>query len=360
MTSLNKRLALSVATLCLVVVSACSGPKSAPTSTPASLTVELVKPQRTSWPLQLKASGALQAWQEAVISAETGPLRIASLQVDVGSWVKRGTVMATLAPDTVLADRDRLRGLVAEADANLAQADSDVVRANQVGESGALSAQQIQKYKVAQRTARASLQQQQAQLRATEIQLAQTHVIAADDGLVSSRSALLGKVVSSGEELFRLIRQGRIEWQAELDAQQLAQVKTGQTAQVTLPGGQQVAGVVRLVSPTLSNTTSRGLVYVQLPAPSPARAGMYGSGVINIGAADVLTLPDTAVIMRDGRAHVFVVGADKRARQVAVTPGDRRDGRVAVTGLDADAKVVKSGAAFLSDGVTVRVTGAAQ
>jgi len=359
LTSLLKRAAATgAAVLCLAAFSACSPPNNAPKSTPASLTVEVTQPQSTTWPRQIHASGALAAWQEAVISAETGSLRITSLQADVGSWVKRGNVLATLSRDTLLADRDRLQGVVAEAQANLAQADSDVARAAQVGASGALSAQQIQKYEVTQRTARATLQQQKAQLRATEIQLQQTNVVAVDDGVISSRSALLGKVATAGDELFRLVRQGRIEWHAELNAQQLAQVKAGQAAQVTLPDGQRVAGAVRLVSPTLSTTTSRGIAYVQLPPGSAARAGMYGDGVINVGSARVLTLPDTALVLRDGRAYVFVVDADKRVRQQQVATGDRRDGKVEVRGLAPSASVVKSGASFLSDGVTVRVAAA--
>lgn len=345
---------------CVLLMSACSasdetGDDAAAT---ASLTVEVVIPERLSWPRQLTASGALKAWQEAVISAETGSLRIATLQADVGSRVRHGTVLATLARDTLLADQSRLRAGLAEAQANLAKAVSDVERARQVEASGALSAQQIQQYRVAEQTAGATVASARAQLRSTEIQLGQTNIVAVDDGVVSSRTALLGKVVTAGEELFRLVRQGRIEWQAELDAKQLAQVRAGQTARVTLPGGQVVAGTVRLVSPTLSGDTSRGIVYVQLPAGSPAQAGMYGNGVIETGAGAVLAVPDTALVLRDGRSYVYLLQQDNRVKQQAVTVGQRRDGRVAVTGVPADARVVKNGGPFLSDGVLVRLVGA--
>lgn len=324
----------------------------------ASLTVEADKPERRSWPRELTASGALRPWQEAIISAETGPLRIASLQADVGSRVRRGTVLATLARDTVLADQARLRAALTEAQANLSKADSDVARARQVEASGALSAQQIQQYRVTQQTAQAAVASARAQLRSVDIQLGQTRIVAVDDGVVSSRSALLGKVVASGEELFRLVRQGRIEWQAELDATQLAQVRAGQASRVTLPGGAIVTGTVRLVSPTLNGDTSRGIVFVRLPLVSSAQAGMYGSGVIETGAAEVTTIPDTALVLRDGRSYVYLLLQGNTVKQQAVIVGQRRDGRVAVTGVPANARVVKTGGPFLSDGVTVRVTAA--
>lgn len=321
----------------------------------SSLTVRAVKPQTLTWPRQLTANGALAAWQEAVISAETGALRIATIEADVGTWARKGQVLATLARDSLLADRARLQAQVTEAQANLDKAASDVARARQVGDSGGLSAQQIESYRVTQRTAQATLASARAQLRSVEIQLGQTSVRAVDDGVVSSRSALLGKVVSAGEELFRMVRQGRIEWQAELDAQQLAQVQAGQVARVTLPDGQTVEGTVRLVAPTLDGNTSRGIAYVQLPARSAARAGMYGSGMIETGSAEMMTLPDSAVVLRDGKSYVFLIQSGNKVKQQVVTAGQRRDGRIAVEGLTANAEVVETGGAFLSDGVTVRV-----
>ena len=54
-------------------------------------------------------------------------------------------------------------------------------------------------------------------------------------------------MASAGTELYRLIRQGRIEWRAELDARQLAAVREGQPARVEVPGRATVAGKVRLV-----------------------------------------------------------------------------------------------------------------
>ncbi len=320
-----------------------------------ALTVEAVKPQRLIWPRQVNANGALAAWQEAIISAETGPYRIATIDADVGTWARKGQVLATLARDSLLADQARLRAAVAEAQANLGKAASDVERARLVGNSGALSAQQIESYQVSQRTAQASLDSARAQLRSTEIQLGQTSIRAVDDGVVSSRSALLGKVVSSGEELFRMVRQGRIEWQAELDAQQLAQVRVGQAARVTLPDGQLVEGKVRLVAPTLSTSTSRGIAYVQLPPRSAARAGMYGSGVIDTQSIEVMTLPDSAVVLRDGKSYAFVIDRYNKVKQQVITTGQRREGRIEVGGLSAAVEVVQTGGAFLSDGVSVRV-----
>ena len=173
---------------------------------------------------------------------------------------------------------------------------------------------------------------------------------------MASRTGVLGNVVSAGTELFRLVRQGRVEWRAEVDARQLAQIREGQGARVTLPTGQTVDGRVRLVGPVLSTDTGRALVYVSLPTDSPARAGMFAEGVLALPDESASTVPQTALVARDGRDYVYLLEPGDKVRSVAVTVGRRRDGRVEITaGLTADARVVASGGAFLSDGARVTV-----
>ncbi|SDU54809.1 RND family efflux transporter, MFP subunit [Pseudomonas mediterranea] len=321
----------------------------------SSLSVEVVQARSQLWPQLLFANGALAPWQEAVINAETSGLRIASLEADVGSRVKKGQLLATLASDTVLAEESKQKALVAQAEANLEQARSNDRRARVVGQGGALSEQQREDYRIKVALAEADLAGARAELQSTRIRLRQTRIVAVDDGIISARTALLGKVLSAGDELFRLVRDGRIEWQAELDARQLAQVQAGQVARLTLPGGQSLEGQVRLVSPTLSTKTSRALVYISLPTGSPAQAGMYASGQIELAPREALTVPDTAVILRDGRSYVFTLNDDMHVVQRPVVVGRRMHEAVEIlSGLDDQAaRIVRAGGAFLNDGASV-------
>ncbi|KOY00812.1 hemolysin secretion protein D [Pseudomonas nunensis] len=320
----------------------------------SSLSVEVVQARRQQWPQLLSASGALAPWQEAVISAETSSLRIASLEADVGSRVKKGQLLATLAPETVLAEESKQQALVAQAVASLQQANSNDRRAGIVGQGGALSEQQREDYRIKVATAKADLAGAKAELQTAQIRLKQTRIVAVDDGIISSRTALLGQVPTAGDELFRLVRDGRIEWQAELDARQLSRVEAGQVARLTLPGGQSLEGQVRLVSPTLSTKTSRAVVYVALPKDSPAQAGMYASGQIELPPREALTVPDTAVILRDGRSYVFTLSDDSHVAQRPVEVGRRLMNSVEIlSGLDEPARIVRAGGAFLSDGASV-------
>ncbi|AMO93287.1 efflux transporter, RND family, MFP subunit [Collimonas fungivorans] len=296
-----------------------------------------------------------------MIGAETGSLRITELFADVGSVVKRGQLLARLADNSAAADVRKQEGAVIQARASLEKSQADLKRSQMAADSGALSSQKMDEYRITESIDRAALDSAEADLQSKRITLANTRVVAVDDGVISSRSALLGNVVSTGTELFRMVRQGRIEWQAELDAQQLARVQVGQPAHVRLPAGKIVNGTVRLVAPTLSTSTGRAIVYVSLAAGSVSQSGMFASGSIELAQTSALTLPESALVQRDGRNDVYVLSADgaRVARRTVVT-GRRMNGRVeVVSGIDVKARVVASGGAFLSDGVSVKVVEAA-
>jgi RND family efflux transporter MFP subunit len=321
-----------------------------------ALAVTLVAPIATDWPRLIEASGGLYAWQEGVIAAETGGMRVVEVAVDVGDKVRRGQVLARLNDSTVKAEVAQQQARVAQIRAALAEAQANGERARNVKNKGAMSEQQINQYLIAEEAAKANLAAAEAALEMERIRLDQTRVLAVDDGVISVRSATLGTVVQAGTELFRMVRQGRVEWRAELTAEQLAQIRPGQEARVRLPGGGIVTGKVRIQSPSLDANTRYGLVYVELPTDSPARPGMFAQGEIRIGASQALTLPESAVVLRDGSSFVFEVLTGDRVAQRKVETGRRGNGRVEVlSGLDTAARVVESGGAFLNDGDLVRV-----
>jgi len=322
----------------------------------AALTVTVTQPQPATLAMKVAANGSITAWQEASVGTEANGLRLAEVKVNVGDVVKRGQVLATFAPDTIAADLAQTRAAVAEAEATLAEAAANAQRARDLQTTGALSAQAIAQYLTAERTAQARLEAQRAAAKTQQLRLQQTQVLAPDNGIISARSATVGAVLPAGQELFRLIRGGRLEWRAEVPSSDLVQLKVGQTATIVASGGTAIKGTIRMVAPTVDPQTRNGIVYVDLPAPGPARAGMFARGEFEIGSGQALTLPQTAVLLRDGFSYVLRVDNDSKVAQTKVTVGRRAGDRVEITGgLDAKARVVASGGGFLADGDTVRV-----
>jgi RND family efflux transporter MFP subunit len=323
-----------------------------------SLTVTLTQAHRADLAVVVAANGNVAAWQEASIGAESNGWRLAEVHVNVGDVVRRGQVLASFVAEMAQADLAQSKASVAEAEANQAEAAANAQRARELQTTGALSAQQINQYLTAERTAQARLEALRASARVQQLRLAQTRVLAPDDGVISARSATVGAVVPAGQELFRLIRQGRLEWRAEVAAPDLAQIQPGMRVTVTPAGGKPVPGKVRMVAPTVDAATRNGLVYVDLPSAGPVavRAGMFARGEFDIARSSAMTLPQTAVLLRDGFSYVFKLVADSKVQQLQVGVGRRVGERIEITqGLDPAARVVATGAGFLADGDTVRV-----
>jgi RND family efflux transporter MFP subunit len=330
-----------------------------PVAAKPALSVVVTRPQRATLPLTVHANGNIAAWQEASIGTEANGLRLAEVRVNVGDVVKRGEILATFSPETMQVDLLQTRASLAEAEATLADAAANAERAQSLRATGALSEATINQYVTAERTARARLDAQRAALQARQIKVGQTAVVAPDAGVISSRSATVGAVLPAGQELFRLIRQGRLEWRAEVPSSDLAQIKPGARVKVTPAGGEPIAGIVRMVAPTVDPQTRNGIVYVDLPAPGSARAGMFARGQFEVGSATALTLPQSAVQLREGFSYVFKVGADNKVTQTKIDTGRRFGERIEVSGgLGADARVVAMGGGFLAEGDTVRIVDA--
>ena len=158
--------------------------------------------------------------------------------------------------------------------------------------------------------------------------------------------------------------------------------------------GGEVQGRVRMIAPTVDPQTRSALVYVDLPpmtqaggkvrsaglpqasaapsgkdrgsAPPQAREatsvgaalpGMFARGEFELGTTSGLTVPQRALVVRDGFNYVFRLSPDNRVSQVKVKTGRLAGDRAEiVSGLAADARIVVDGAGFLNDGDLVRVS----
>ncbi|WP_374489371.1 efflux RND transporter periplasmic adaptor subunit [Zoogloea sp.] len=349
---------------------ASAAPAGAASAAPAkpALVVTTVRASERNIERSFGANGNVAAWQEASIGAEAGDLRISAIHVNVGSPVKRGQLLAELDSEQPRAAQAQAAASLAEAEAAFTDAHANAERARQASASSALSAQQISQYLTAEATAQARVAAARASLQSAELRLRHTRVLASDDGIISLRAAnaSVGAVVPIGQELFRLIRQQRLEWRAEVPSAELDRIHAGQTVQITAPGGRQIKATVRTQSPAVDPQTRNGTVYVDLPADAtqgsnaPFKAGMYARGEFQLGSGPALTLPRQAVAMRDGFSYVFALGTDLHVRQLRIEVGRRDQDWVEVrSGLPAGTEVVASGAGFLNDGDLVRIAPAA-
>lgn len=329
-----------------------------PTQPKAALAVNLINAKRDFWSQTIHASGSIAAWQEAIVGSELGGTQLTEVLVNVGDVVKRGQLLARLSADTVRAELRQAQAQVEEAQAMLSEAQSNAARARSLEQQGFISAQQVIQSTTIEQTAQARLNAAHARLQMNLLHERQTRITAPDDGIIAARHATLGTVVQSGQELFRLIRQRRLEWRAEVDAEDVPRLQPGVDVKIHLAGTEPILGKVRITAPLIDTRTRNGLVYVDLPVHPALRAGMFAQGTFELGKTPALNVPESAVLLREGFHYVFSVDAESRARQIKVTVGRRFNNHIEIiSGLPADARIVASGAGFLTDGDRVNVVG---
>jgi RND family efflux transporter MFP subunit len=324
-----------------------------------ALTVTVTTPHESNWPVTVTASGAIAAWQESSVDAEVGGYRLTEVDVNVGDVVKRGQILARVNPDLLRAEESQLKASLAQAKATSAQAEVNRQRMVGLRDSGGISEQDVLQFVTQAQTAKAQVDYARAVLAQKEIQLRDADVRAPDSGTISSRSATLGTVVSVGQELFRLIRQNRLEWRGELTAPQMSQVSVDQVVHLSLPDGTTAQARVRSVAPALDSKSRLALVYADIAPGSNARAGMYASGQLIAAQKPALVIPSESIVVRDGASYVLALHDDSATPKVdrlSVTVGRRLGNEVEIVqGLDRMRRVVVQGAGFLNDGNVVRV-----
>lgn len=335
---------------------ATDAPAGAASEAKPSMTVTVEQPSSGNLGLSLEANGNVSAWQEASVGAEVSGLRLATVSANVGDRVKKGQVLATFVTATAQAESLQGKAAVMQAEANYENAKADADRARSIQDTGALSKSQIAQYLTAERVGFAQWEAAKAAYSASQVRLGNTSVKAPDDGVISARSATVGGVVGAGQELFRMVRQGRMEWRGEVTPSEVGRVKVGQTVQVTLATGTELPGSVRAISPTADLQTRNIIVYVDLPRHNELTAGTFAKGRFALGESAALTVPASAIVVRDGHNYVFVIGADNKASQRKVQTGRRVGERVELLdGLKSDEAVAVKGAGFLNEGDLVKV-----
>jgi RND family efflux transporter MFP subunit len=329
-----------------------------------ALTVTAIKPSMNQVAAKISVNGNVAAWQEASVGSESAGLRIENLYVNVGDVVKKGQVLASFASEAIKADVAQANAALLEATAFAQDAINNADRARGLQSSGAISKQQIGQYLTAEQTAKARVNAAKAVLDVQKLRLKYTQVVAPDAGVISSRTTTVGAVVGNGVELFKLIRQGRLEWRAEVISADLSKINSGMAVTMFAPNGAQAQGKVRVVAPTVDAHTRTGLVYVDIQADKNTKEsfkpGMFARGEFAISQSQALTIPQQAVVVRDGFTYVFKLNADLRVTQIKIQAGRRMATTAGefvevVSGLNPDTQVVSSGAGFLSDGDLVKL-----
>lgn len=330
------------------------------------LTVTTTKVTEQTVSRSMLVTGSLAAWDELPIGTQTSGLAIVEVLVDEGDSVKAGQLLARFDDSVLRADLASREASLREAEALATEADANIRRAEDLARTGAISTRDLDARRSTALTTKARVRVAEAARDQAAVRLKQTEVRSPTDGTVARRNARLGAVMSAGgTELFRIIRDDRVELVADVPEIDLRSMQVGQPAELSMTdaAGKPFVGTVRLISPVVDVKTRIGTVKIAVPHDPQLRPGMFVSARVTTGSQQAPVVPEAALVYRDARTYAVVASAETtanghrkvEARELEVA--SRADGRAAITkGLKAGEEVVLTGAAYLKDGEEVNVT----
>ena len=349
------RLPLLLVAVMALTVSACSKEEETDAA-PSTLAVTLATAEQRPIQRSVIASGPVSAFEEMQLGVEISGARVTALNVDVGQSVRKGQVLLELDHRTLDSELAQAQAALREADASVELATASYNRGSPLAKERLISASALDELRANKTQAEARRSTVRAQRDAAQLRRDFAELRAPADGIISKRLVQPGQVVAAGTELLRLIRDGRLEWRAELPEDTLSRVAPGAAVTLTGTDGTAIQGSIRAVSPGVDSDTRTGTIYADLPEPGPLKSGTYLEGRIVSGAGNALMVPVASVVQRDGHAYVFTVEAEDSVRRWRVRTGAVVDGRVEIIeGLKPGARVVEQGAGFLGEGDKVRV-----
>lgn len=303
-------------------------------------------------------SGDVRARQQSTLGFRIGG-KISARLVDAGSQVRKGQVLATLAPEDTRLNQSAAAAAVASARADLNLAEAELARHRQLLEKNFISHTLYETRVNQQKAARARLDQAQAEFDVASNQSAYTRLRADADGVITQVSAEVGQVVAAGTPVVTLAHAGELEVGINVPESRYADFIKGRPLIIELWSGsdQRYAGTVREVSPEADAATRTYPVRVSFDQPDVrVQLGMTARVFFTDSNAPAAVLvPMSALYEKDGKTALWVV--EIRSHQVGlreVRVGQYREDGITITaGVDADEWIVAAGVHKLTVGQVI-------
>ena len=312
------------------------------------LSIEAVDVSQAADLLELPGRVTFRPQAQSAVGATTAG-RVVAVLVRAGEVVKAGTPLLTVES----ADAGAARAALDQAATRLGSAESVFRRQVEMVEKGV--GLEFERQEAEARLKEARAEHERARNAADLIGSGQgirVTVRAPADGVVIAIRAAVGATVApGGEALVELGDPTRLQVVAQVPEGDLRRIVVGQEAEVELPAlAARVSARVENFNPRVDPESRRTQVYLALSKRIEGlRAGMLAQVALRAGAKTGISVPVSAVLIKDGRRRVvYVERADGAFEAREVRTGQNRDGRVAILqGLTAGERVVVRGALLL-------------
>lgn len=347
--------------MCLLVIMLAACDAAAPPPEPVRpVRVTTVAPQvfegRSSY------TGEVRPRYETSLAFRVGG-KIVARYVEIGSEVKKGTVLARLDPEDTRLAIQNARAQMSAAQANFNQAQIELNRYRKLFDGKVVSQAELDRRLNTYNTAEAQLQSARSQLQVAQNQMDYTELHADADGVITAIGVEAGQVVAAGQTVMKLARPDEKEVVFNVAENRLDELRSATAIAISLwaQPEKEYAGVVREIAPGADPVTRTYAVKVTVQnAPAAMRLGMTSTvAIVRRSDAAVIALPLAALYQQGDRPAVWVFTGEPEQGVVELRPVQVaayvEQAVLIAGGLKSGEKVVTAGVHKLIPGQTVRL-----
>ena len=368
----DRRLPLALAAAAILVAPLLAGCEQNSFVPPPPPKVDIAAPVQRPVTRYLEATGNTVAIKTVDLVARVQGF-LQSIDYQDGSFVKQGTPLFTIEPDTFRLKLEQAQAAEAGAQASVRQTEADFKRQSELASRQAVSQAALDNSTSARDNAQANLQQAQVNTRIAAVNYGYTRVTAPFDGIVSAHLVSVGELVGvasptqlativaldpihvtfniAEKDVLRIRAEARRRGMTPSDLKQFP-IEVGLPTEDGYPHQGKLDYAASTVNPSTGTLAVRGVV------PNPDQVLLPGYFVrIRVPVdrqQNALLVPDTALGSDQGGRYVLVVNADNVVEQRKVQTGPLDGGlRVIESGLGPDDRVVTAGLLRVIPGQTV-------
>lgn len=298
---------------------------------------------KTSVDLNFSANGNFQPAQQLTFAAENSG-RITRINVDEGSRVSKGQVLAFLDAETFTADLEA-------AQAAYQTATRDQERYENSFKTGGVTQQQLDQAKLNTRNALTRLQQ-------AKIKTGDANIKAPFNGIINKRFIEQGAYVAPGNQLFQIVDVSTLKLAVTVNESQVANLKVGDKVRIktNVFPDQNFTGKITFIAPLADASLNFPVeIEVDNKGTNELKAGMYGTAIFEFPKqAPSIIVPRGAFVGSVNSNKVYTLATGDVAKERKVVPGRVVGDQVEILeGLKEGEVVITSGQINLTDGTKV-------
>lgn len=347
----------ALAVLIALSLSTCSKEDASQPASTSSVLISTARVEVADLPIWLTTVGLVHSQSAPTLAAEVEG-RITMVAADTGDAIEKGQLLAETDTSTLLLQRQAAQAGIDRLTVHIANGERRVDRFETLSSKNLSSQTQLDDAREQLEAYQADYKAAEAQLAIVDDSLAKSRIVAPVTGVIQLRLIAVGDFVKRGDSLFEITRPRLLQAWLPYPESLALRIHIGQPAKIYSPltPGEYVSGEVSQLQPSigLGSRAVMAIVYLDDPGKLRPKATLSGKVLVETHRNAVM-VPNISIVRRPAGDVVYVISNDKAEARLVKT-GVYDSGRVEiVAGLEGDETIATDGAAFLTDGVSVKL-----